>query len=679
MIMKKLKRRFCVFLAALLVMVCGIVTGYAAETATSANHFNVVFVVDASGSMKQTDGALWRYESMDLFLGLATDEGNRIGAVVFNDGIVSKMDLQDMNGKQMKESLSQALRNSAVNGDTDIGTALQLAVSMLDESRDTSIPSAIILLSDGNTDLPGDTSGQMLAQSNANKQDAINRARANTYPVYSICLNANGEANPAELADIANATGGVFMEVNNAEDLKDVFGKFYNMIYSTATINIVDSQIPEGGVMEIPFEVPSVGVEEVNIIISTLSPTSSYSVFMPNGLAYTADELAAMTIQAQTFSVIKIPSPEGGSWKIQVRGIPGDAVKIDMVYNADFSVDLTSDPAETEFEAGTSVTFHADLYDGEGKRIADTKVYDAGTAVLSIRRSSDDGEISSVEMNRGSGSDGYEAQMVLDQDGSFYAVATIRMDGMEKSSGALEFQVGQQTAAAASAPAVTEITWKINKMPFGNSVKEYDLAEVSDVITGWEITDTDFAADTVYLEDGFLKADTDSCEDGFLTLTGTDDQGNPQEFRMGIEISGLFGTILLVVAGLVLLALLAAVLMVLRKKTKGYIFKGDIMAIAFDNNIGMIDAPQTIRPDKGQVPMSRYLSEGGGVDLRQNYFKADESADYIWVISKSGLYSSVSQEKKEKRIRLYNGMEVTVSKNRDLDCGIQLTYTADQI
>lgn len=677
--MKKLKRRFGVLLAAFLVMVCGMVTGYAAETATSANHFNVVFVVDASGSMKQTDGALWRYESMDLFLGLATDEGNRIGAVVFNDGIVSKMDLQDMNGKQMKESLSLALRNSAVNGDTDIGTALQLAVSMLDESRDTSIPSAIILLSDGNTDLPADTSGQMLAQSNANKQDAINRARSNTYPVYSICLNANGEANPAELADIANATGGVFMEVNNAEDLKDVFAKFYNMIYSTATINIVDSEIPEGGVMEIPFEVPSVGVEEVNVIISTLSPSSSYSVFMPNGLAYTADELAAMTIQAQTFSVIKIPSPEGGSWKIQVRGIPGDAVKIDMVYNADFSVDLTSEPAETEFEAGTSVTFHADLYDGEGKRIADTKVYEAGTAALSIRSSSDDGEISSVEMNRGSGADGYEAQTVLDQDGSFYAVATIRMDGMEKSSGELEFQVGQETAAAAPSPAVTEITWKINKMPFGNSVKEYDLAEVSDMITGWEITDTDFAADTVYLEDGFLKADTDSCEDGFLTLTGTDDQGNPQEFRMGIEISGLLGTILLVVAGLVLLTLLAVVLMVLRKKTKGYIFKGDIMAIAFDNNIGMIDAPQTIRPDKGQVPMSRYLSEGGGVDLRQNYFKADESADYIWVISKSGLYSSVSQEKKEKRIRLYNGMEVTVSKNRDLDCGIQLTYTADQI
>ena len=676
--MRKLKRGLGAFLAALLLIISGLLTAYAAETAASANHFNVVFVVDASGSMKQTDGALWRYESMDLFLGLATEEGNRIGAVVFNDGIVSRMDLQDMNGKQMKESLSQALRNSAVSGDTDIGTALQLAVTMLDESRDTSIPSAIILLSAGNTDLPGDTTGQMLAQSNANKQDAINRARANSYPVYSICLNANGEANPAELADIANATGGVFMEVNNAEDLKDVFARFYNMIYSTATINIADGQIPEDGVMEIPFEVPSVGVEEVNIIISTLSPSSSYSIFPPDGLAYTADELAAMTIQAQTFSVIKIPSPDGGSWKIQVRGVPGDAVKIDMVYNSDFSVNLTSDPAETEVGTGTEAAFRAELYDGDGQQITDASVYEAGTAVLSIKSSSDDTELASVEMELAEDGGGYEAQAVLDQEGECYAVAVIQMDGLEKSSGALEFQVGEGAAAAAE-PQVVETEWKISKMPFADPVKEYDLAGLSDQVSEWEIKESDYGADAVYLDGGVLKADTKLCGDGALTLTGVDDQGNLLEFRMTISVSGLIGMLIMAAAGLILLALAAVLLLVLRKKMKGCIYKGDIMAIAFDNNLGMMDAPQTIRPDKGQVPMSRYLSEGGGVDLRQNYFKADESADYIWVISKAGLYSSLNQEKKEKKIRLYNGMEVTVSKNRDLDCGIQLTYTADQM
>lgn len=678
--MKKIKRRFLSLLMTAMLLMLGAFTAFGAETAASANHFNVVFVLDASGSMKQTDSALWRYEAMDLFLGLATEQGNRIGAVVFNDGIVSRMDLQDMNGKQMKENLSQALRNSAIGGDTDIGTAIQLAATMLDESRDTTIPSAIILLSDGNTDLPADTTGQQLAQSNANKQDAVNRARANSYPVYSICLNANGQANPAELADIANATGGVFMEVNNAEDLKEVFAKFYNMIYSTATVNIADDVIPEGGVMEIPFEVPSVGVEEVNIIISTLSPSSSYSVFQPTGLAYTSEELAGMTIQAQTFSVIKIPAPMGGNWKIQVRGIPGDAVKIDMVYNADFTVNLTSEPAGGNVASGQSVSFRAELIDADGQKITDSTVYGAGTASLSIRSSEDDGEIGAVGMQQ-TADGAYEAQAVLSQDGSCYAVAVVRMDGLEKSSGSVSFQVGEGETETETTAAVQSSTveWKISKMPFGSSIKEYDLAKLNPNVSQWEIMDSDYARDIVYLDGNILKADTAGCEDGMVILSGEDDQGLVQEYQVEITVSGLLGIILTVVLVLLVLGLLLALLMILKKATKKHVFKGDIMAIAFDNNLGMMDSPQTIRPGQGRVPMSRYLNEGGGVDLKQNYFQADASGDYIWVISKAGLYSSMNPDKKEKKIRLSNGMEVTVSKNRDLDCGIQLTYTADQM
>ena len=138
-------------------------------------------------------------------------------------------------------------------------------------------------------------------------------------------------------------------------------------------------------------------------------------------------------------------------------------------------------------------------------------------------------------------------------------------------------------------------------------------------------------------------------------------------------------TILSIVGGIIGVILLAVIALILMKRLKKNIYKGDIMAIAFDDNTGMLDAPQTVRPKEGKVPMGRYLSEGGGIDLRQNFFLADASADYIWIVSKNGLYSTENPDKKEKKIRLYNGMEVTVSKNRDLDCGIRITYTADQM
>ena len=46
----------------------------------TAKRMNVVFVMDESGSMSDTDINALRYEAVDLFLGLVTDFGNYMGA-----------------------------------------------------------------------------------------------------------------------------------------------------------------------------------------------------------------------------------------------------------------------------------------------------------------------------------------------------------------------------------------------------------------------------------------------------------------------------------------------------------------------------------------------------------------------------------------------------------------------
>lgn len=204
--MRRMKKRIYHFMLAviLLLTMTGTLSSSGAQAA-AANRYNVVFVIDASGSMKKTDGFLWRYEAIDLFLGLATDKGNYMGAVIFNDGIVATMPLQEISGKEMKTLFSQNLRNAPVRGDTDIGGAFLTAVDMLNANKNPDLPSVIILLSDGNTDFPNDNTGERLTQSNNNKQEAINKARENGYPVFSVCLNANNTANTAELREIGRA------------------------------------------------------------------------------------------------------------------------------------------------------------------------------------------------------------------------------------------------------------------------------------------------------------------------------------------------------------------------------------------------------------------------------------------------------------------------------------------
>lgn len=677
--MKRMKRKIyaLILTVAMLLSVIGTFTVNAAQAA-AANRYNVVFVIDASGSMKSTDGAQWRYEAIDLFLGLSTDTGNHIGAVVFNDGIVSEMGIEEISGKSMKEALSQNLRNSAVQGDTDIGTAIQVAANMLDSKRDPNLPSVIILLSDGNTDFPSDTTGALLQQSNANKQDAINRARQNGYPIFSVCLNANQKANTEELADISNATGGQFVEVNDAEDLKEVFARFYNIIYSTETINIADQPIPDSGILDIPFSVPSAGVEELNIIISTLNPNTQYSVFQPNGMAYTSDELANMTIQVDTFSVIKVPNPPGGTWKIQARGIPGDAVKIDMVYNSNFSVQAVADPAGPNYGLSENVAFSAKVL-SNGQELTDSGSYAVYPATLTISRTADDSEMASTLMQAGQNE--YTANVALNEAGEFYATVTVKFEGLEKTSERIPMTVGG-TAAGNTDPTPKDdpVKWGVK----GDSGKSYGSRDLQSFATDAEdseltftIKNSDFAADQVYMEDGMLKAETKGLKEGVVVLTATDSQGASCDVTVEVApAKNIVGLIAMIVGGILALVLLALLIKILASKLKKNVFQGDVMINAFDSNTGLAEAPQTIQPASGKEALSRHIVEGGGIDLNKTWLMADKSAEYIWLISAGGLYSSDNQDKKEKKIRLYNGMEMTVSNNQDLDAGLQITYTA---
>ena len=630
--MRRMKKRIYHFMLAviLLLTMTGTLSSSGAQAA-AANRYNVVFVIDASGSMKKTDGFLWRYEAIDLFLGLATDKGNYMGAVIFNDGIVATMPLQEISGKEMKTLFSQNLRNAPVRGDTDIGGAFLTAVDMLNANKNPNLRSAIILLSDGNTDFPNDNTGERLTQSNNNKQEAINKARENGYPVFSVCLNANNTANTAELRDISNATAGQFVEVGEAEDLKTVFANFYNIIYSTETIPIADEALPDSGVLEIPFSVPSAGVEELNIIISTLSPDTQYTLFPPSGKAYTRDELDTYTIWVETFSITKIPKPAGGMWKIQARGIPGDAVKIDMVYNANFSVKTVIQPAGPDFNLGDRVTFMASIL-SNGEELTDSGSYAVYPATLTLFKASDGSEAASTLMQ--AEQLGYRADISLNMEGDFYATVTVKFEGLEKSSERILM------AVSGVQPTETQPPETGTSQPNQSSVSQPSPSSPTNPSQG--------SASQTYAE-------------------------SPSEIGSVLKIAAMAAVAVL---GLALLAILFRLLW---PHMKPSVFRGDVMISAFDHNSGMSEAPQMIQPVQGKEKLSRYLTQGGGINLDKTYLKADKSPEFIWLMSDSGLYSGNNPEKKEKKIRLYSGMEVTVSRNCDLDSGLQITYTAGNI
>lgn len=293
----------CIIVLSMLLASIGMIGN--AESNKTMNKFNVVFVTDTSGSMKSTDPNQYRFEAIDLFVGLISNGGNYVGSVVFGDGVVSEYDINEVKNKSDKTAITDDIKKQEASGWTDIGGALTSAVNMLDSKGNKEIPSIIILLTDGNTEMSND---ELTKTSIANKENALEAAREKGYNIYSICLNTNNKANTSELKQIATATGGQFKEVSNAADLQDVFDLYYQMIYSTQSDEIMNATVPEDGVLSREFNVADVGVEEVNIVI--FGNVDRCSITPPNGNAYSEAQVDDISYIAKSFRILKVVAPD---------------------------------------------------------------------------------------------------------------------------------------------------------------------------------------------------------------------------------------------------------------------------------------------------------------------------------------------------------------------------------
>lgn len=649
-------------------------TGTAAAAGNDrANRMNVVFVLDESGSMSGTDSSKLRYEAVDLFLGIATDTGNYMGAVAFNDMIVQKEDIREITGKGSKNILSDSIRRAQSHGDTDIGKAIELATQMLEQGSDNGLSSAIILLSDGNTDLPEDITGKAMEASAISKENAIASARKNGVKIHTICLNANGQAKKEELQEISDATGGICVEVKSAEDLKDVFRQFYGMIYSTDTIKLADTVIPVDGELEIPFEIPMIGVEEANIIINTLNADTSYNLSNPSGYGYTQAEMKDMEIKARTFTIIKIQNPEAGNWKLLVRGVAGDQVTIDMVYNSDLTLEMESNVSGS-IPLGGDVEFTARLFNN-GMAVTDEEVYKNYSFYLTVK---DTRTGNSEEKEMEAGGDCARYIMQPGQYGDLEFQACCGIDSMLVKSDVIFLSIGNTPPAATGNPII------ISRLitPFSEDLYTVDLnqyvTDAEDTELSYSISFSEFDDKVVSVDHSELNIRIKECGKGVLTVTAMDSGGESIEVDVHIKIQNIF-PIIGVIMILIILIIVMLIFIIRMKKNNGMI-RGRIQIAGF-NEDGFVCAPETFDGNKGKMALSRYVyfKEDVGINLARTYLMAGEKASYIYLVSPTGYYTDFAPTDRNKKIRIEAEMEMNISSDIDFEKGIRIVYIPNEI
>ena len=121
---------------------------WAEKTYGEPQRFNVVLVVDKSGSLccengTGTDPDGLRFDALRLFLALLSEEGNNVGAVVFDEHIRLEAPIRPLSGMEEKQALIHEVEGYYPGYDTDIGSAMLRAAEMLrDMKQENDLPSS---------------------------------------------------------------------------------------------------------------------------------------------------------------------------------------------------------------------------------------------------------------------------------------------------------------------------------------------------------------------------------------------------------------------------------------------------------------------------------------------------------------------------------------------------------
>ena len=241
----------------------------------AVNRFNVVLVVDKSGSLRNqrghgTDPDGLRFDALRLFLGLLTESGNNVGAVVFDERIRYEAALEPLDGMEQKKALIRELEYYTPGYDTDIGSAVLRATELLTGMREENgLPCMILLFSDGMTDFTTDDISGRKLRSWAIADQALETAKAQGIVINGILLNVDGiaEGGRIEFQLYTHGTHGAFEEVSRPEDLAAAFRRFYAIINNARYTGSERVSFSEQGEAEYRFLVPSFGVEEVNVVV----------------------------------------------------------------------------------------------------------------------------------------------------------------------------------------------------------------------------------------------------------------------------------------------------------------------------------------------------------------------------------------------------------------------------
>ncbi|NMM63666.1 VWA domain-containing protein [Clostridium sp. P21] len=434
-------------LVVLVVVIFGLGNIYSvsAEGSGASSNLDVVFVLDSSGSMKESDPEEIRTEAIKMFLDMSQVQGNKFGLVAYSDNVVREHNLDTINSNDDKERIKNMALNIPLGQKTDTGAGILEAVNLMNSGHDKNHKPVIILLSDGKNDPQRKTEDSL-----KDLKSAISTCKDKGYPVYTIGLNYDGTVDKTQLEEMSNETKGKNYITNTAADLPKILTDIYA---DNSKLKVQDggTVTANGEYQDLKVKIPNSNVMEANISMISDSKVE-VKLLDPKGTEVSIPSSNAVFTTSKKYSMLKIIKPTEGDWTVKVKGVSGSNIKVNYIFNYDLQLEANFTPSSPK--NGDKLKVEAYLA-SNGQKITDKALYTNMKGKLIVKNMKDN-SVKEVDLDYAEGV--FKGEYSIPDKGKYEL--KVRVDGNSLYRESTPLLVGGDNAAAGDSAGKTSMLKK---------------------------------------------------------------------------------------------------------------------------------------------------------------------------------------------------------------------------
>lgn len=324
----------------------------------TAQSYNIMLLIDKSGSMNVTDGNGLARSAASQFvdqLSMTYDDlmpVSNVGVKTFDqtthpilDGAMPE--LNEANRDNLKSEINKIVYNMSGEGGTDLGVAVYDAVVELQEKKAELSKNMIVMFTDGWTDAVDKEA------SKAKRDAALKIAEGLECEIFIVGLNHQGTipqegreeiykiADTAQIGegielaeeDDTNAQGGKvnYLITDDIGEIREFCGEIYAQMLN-CEVEFVDNQ---------EFAVGSGGIREAVVTVYSNSEITGMSIENPDGNEVREDGKNCFISGDDYYKVIKLMDPDRGTWSVKVTSADEYKTYVIRFYGIEAAISAT--------------------------------------------------------------------------------------------------------------------------------------------------------------------------------------------------------------------------------------------------------------------------------------------------------------------------------------------------